>query len=672
MDYLPLLIEIGVEEFPAEPLLREIQNIPQKWESILSENGFKAEFSLFYTPRRLTLWHREFPIQQETIIKEFFGAPINVAYQNGEPTKAFYSFSQKCGVEPHQISKKVQNNKEVLYFRQEESGKNLVDLLENMLNKFLISLNFGKSMRWRNGEFNFIRPIHSIVAMLDDKNIPLKVFGINSKSETFGHRNFVEKIILTHTGDYFCNLPKNGVIVKQNERRLIILEGFKRLELEHNFKIEINNELLDEVVALTEDPRPLLGTFESRFLEIPSAVIVISMREHQRYFPVYRDGKLLNNFIVVSNAITDDYSGVIRGNERVLRARLSDALFFYENDLKRGLNGDRLANIIFVDGLGTVADKVQRERKIGEILAGIYNCKACFNYNIIDRAIFLAKNDLLTEMVGEFTELQGVIGGYYAKKLGENELIATAIKEQYLPAGENDSLPSNLISSIVSMSYKLDLIFGLFSIGHLPTGSRDPFGLRRAVNGIIRIVHAQKLAFDFDEVAKILVPLYLGFNIAKLREFFFERVLNFYSKDNSSIIKSVLIVESELLKIDEKLSAIREFVNREDFDSQLSTFKRVSNILKDNQIALMNMPNINLYIDIAEKELHERFLETVHGNYREKLDALFQLKPQLDKFFERVMVNVPEIEIRENRKNLMALIYREFLNISDIREISIR
>ncbi len=669
MDYSSLLIEIGVEEFPAEPLLREIPNISPKWESILKEYGFNASFNIFFTPRRLTLWHREFPAQQETIIKESFGAPLNIAYQNGEPSKAFYSFAQKCGAEPHQIGKAIQNGKEVLYFRQEQSGKPIENLLQTMLNKFLLSLNFGKSMRWGNGEFNFIRPIHSIVSMLGDQHIDLNLFGISSKTRTFGHRNFSQNIELTHVGDYFCNLPKNGVIVKQSERELIILDGLKKLELEHNFKIEIDPGLLDEVVALTEDPRVLLGTFESRFLEIPSEVIVTSMREHQRYFPVYRDGKLLNHFVVVSNAITDNYKNVIAGNERVLRARLSDALFFYENDIKRGLIGDRLKNLVFVDGLGTLADKVERERKIAENLANNYNLQ---DFNSLDRAVSLSKNDLLTEMVGEFTELQGIIGGYYAIKLGENPEVAKAISEQYLPAGENNKLPSNLLSSIVAMSYKLDLLFGLFSIGHLPTGSRDPFGLRRAVNGIIRIALNQKLNFNFDEVAKSLKPLYREFNIEKLREFFYERLLNFYSEDNSSVVKSVLLVESEILKIDEKLTAIREFVKREDFDSQLSTFKRVANILKDEKIAELGEPNSSLYLDEAEIELYASFKNNIHENYQAKLQALFNLKPQLDKFFERVMVNVPEVEIRENRKKLMALIYREFLTISDIREISVR
>jgi glycyl-tRNA synthetase beta chain len=393
------------------------------------------------------------------------------------------------------------------------------------------------------------------------------------------------------------------------------------------------------------------------------------MREHQRYFPVYKNGKLTNKFVFVSNALTDDFSQIILGNERVLRARLSDALFFHDNDLKRGLTTEGLNEIVFVKGLGTMQDKINRELQIAKFLGKQYNCE---KMELLERAVSIAKADLTTEMVYEFTELQGIMGGYYAKQLGEAPEVVTAIYEQYFPNSENGELPSTVLSAIVAISYKLDLLFALFSIGHIPTGSRDPFGLRRAVNGILRIVLKHNLKFNFDEVLDNLVENYKQIDRKILKKFISERIINFYKDINPSIIKSVLEVENEILNIDAKIKAVTKFVEKDDFAENLSTFKRVANILK----GIKNKVEVNpeLFLDDAEKELYNYFQEIQAKNtqtFEEKLNDLFSIKPHLDNFFNKVMVNVEDKKIRQNRIALINIIYQEFLKISDIVKITV-
>jgi glycyl-tRNA synthetase beta chain len=654
------LIEIGVEELPAEPFLKELPNIEKKWRKELEENRFDSEFKFFYTPRRFVFWHKDFERVQKEEKLEFFGAPVAIAKKN---PKALEGFARKCGIAVSEVGEISKDGKEVLYYSRVEEGKDISVVLEEMLERFLKSLNFGKSMRWGNGEFSFIRPIHSIVAMSGKESIDLEVFGVKSRPETFGHRNSKEpQIFLTHVGDYFCNLPKQGVLVQQGDREIAIRQEIEKIERAEGVKVEVESELLQEIIAITEEPTPLLGEFSEEFLELPDEVIVTSMREHQRYFPVYRNGELTNRFVVVSNALTDDFSTVISGNERVLRARLSDALFFYRNDLKNGLQTSGLEKITFVKGLGNLAEKVEREKEISELFP-------CENTSSLNRAVSIAKADLLSEMVYEFTELQGTMGGYYSEKLGEADEVSIAIREQYLPNSEGGSLPSSKLSAIVAISNKLDTLFALFSIGENPTGSRDPFGLRRAVNGIVRISLEHNFQLDISQLFSKVSHLYKEFNFQKLENFFFERVIHHYKDTNPSIVKSVLSVEKEILEIDKKVIATKNLVARDDFSEVLSTFKRVANIL-DGQFGKVQE---ELLSEEAEKKLWEKSLEVSQikfQNYSQKLEALFSLKPELDSFFDSVMVNSEDLEIRRNRKALMNSIYSQFLQISDIKEIT--
>jgi len=669
----PLLIEIGVEELPAVPLLKEMKNIEKKYAAVLEKYSLLGEFEFYYTPRRLVMWHREFKLKQDDSVEEFFGAPLAVAYKDGEPTPAANGFAKKCGVSLEELSTAEKNGKEVLYYKKDVKGEESRELLGDIIHEWLKSLDFGKSMRWGSLDESFIRPIRWVNVLLDDELVPVKLYGVDSAKTTKVHRiaNF-NAVAVDGAKEYFETLKKGGVTLFPQERADKILADIKNIESENGLNVEIDEGLFAEVVAITENPTALLGSFDEEFLRLPPEVIITSMKEHQRYFPVFKDGKLINKFIVVSNALTDDFSEVISGNERVLRPRLADGLFFWENDLKNGLSTKGLEKVAFFKGLGSVADKIKREAKVANKLYELYKPNAAVED--LNRAIELAKADLMSEMVYEFTELQGIMGYYYALEAGESEAVAIAIKEQYLPEGEDSELPSTELSAILAMSIKLDTLLGLFSVNEIPTGSRDPFALRRAVNGIIRIVNEYGFEFDIVKTMKELAVNYDAIDLEKLENFILERIRRYY-KVNPSIIEAVLASgERELLALGQKIEALNTLVNSEGFDDVFSTFKRVANITKDIDLSADLSVDEALFEGEVEKVLYNKYKEVTvksYESYEEELDALFGLKPELDAFFENVMVNAENEAVKNNRKALVASIYKSILNIADIKEVSV-
>ncbi|MDA3908253.1 MAG: glycine--tRNA ligase subunit beta [Sulfurimonas sp.] len=669
----PLLIEIGVEELPAVPLLKELRNIEKKYVDILEKNSLLGEFEFYYTPRRLVIWHREFKTHQADSVEEFFGAPIAVAYKDGEPTPAANGFAKKCGVSLDEISTATKGGKEVLYYKKDVKGKESTELLSGIINTWINSLDFGKSMRWGSASESFIRPIRWVNVLLGDTLVDVELFGVKSKKETFVHRisNF-DSVSISGAKEYFDTLKNGGVTLFQEQRKEDILADFASLEKESGVNIEVDADLLAEVVAITEHPTALLGSFDEEFLRLPPEVIITSMKEHQRYFPVFKDGKLINKFCVVTNAFTDDFSKVVEGNERVLRPRLADGLFFYDNDLKNGLSTEALEKVAFFKGLGSVQDKIVREAKIANTLFDLYKPDA--KKEDLDRAVNLAKADLTSEMVYEFTELQGLMGAYYALEQGETDAVATAIREQYLPDGEESDLPSTQMSAIVAMSIKLDTLLALFSVNQVPTGSRDPFALRRAVNGLIRITSEYNMAFDIVETMKELASGYAEIDMQKLESFFLERVKQYY-KVNPSVVEAVLASgEREIVAMGKKIAALDAIVNAEGFSESFSTFKRVANITKDIDLSQDMSVDAKLFEDKAEEALFEAYKSVAvktYNSYEEELDALLGLKPELDKFFEDVMVNAEDEAVKNNRKSLVASVYKSILNIADIKEVSV-
>lgn len=675
----PLLIEIGVEELPAVPLLKELSEIEKKWVTVLEKNALVGEFEFYYTPRRLVLWHREFKARQDDRVEEFYGAPVEIAIKDGVPTPAALGFAKKCGVEFAQLSRAEKGGKEVLYYSRNVEGQSSKAILGEMIDQWIKSLSFGKSMRWGSNQESFIRPIRWVNVTLGEELVDTELFGVRSSSETYVHRiSHFEAKKVDSIQHYFELLKAGSVDLYPQSRRESILNAFAALEKEHGITIEVDEDLLDEVVAITEHPTPLLGKFDENFLELPPEVIITSMKEHQRYFPVFKNGKLINAFVVVSNALCEDFSKVIEGNERVLRPRLSDALFFYRNDLKKGLSTAGLEKVVFMNGLGTLAEKIKREKVVASTISNLIYDN--INPEHLDRAMELAKADLMSEMVYEFTELQGLMGHYYALALGESAEVATAIKEQYLPSGEDSALPSTMLSAIVAMAMKVDTLIGMFSIGEIPTGSRDPFALRRAVNGIIKIAVAHQIPLNFSTLIDQLASLYPeGKEYKKnIETFIIERLGGAYVGINPSIIQAVVAKEShvdlDILDIDSKIRAVAAIASSDSFIEAFSTFKRVSNILKDEAMDKGFHVNESLFENDAECTLFASAKTAIEADYatlEERLDALFALKAPLDNFFDNVMVNAEDLSVRANRKALVGMIYAEIYSIADIKNITL-
>ncbi|WP_309496883.1 glycine--tRNA ligase subunit beta [Sulfurovum sp.] len=678
-----LLIEIGVEELPAIPLLKIVSNIEKSWAKLLEEYQLSCEFEFIYTPRRLVLKHTAMPVKQEDAIVEFFGPPMVAALKDGEPTKAAEGFARKCGVAFDALGRGEKNGKEVLYFKKEEKGSQSASLFQEMLEKWLNSMAFGKMMRWGSRTDEFIRPLRWLQVRMDDTPVEVELFGVKSDTKTYVHRMVNYDAVEVPNIDAYETILKEGAVTLYPEQREAkIIEEFDALEAEHNIIIERDNALLAEVVAITENPKALVGTFDELFLELPPEVIITSMKEHQRYFPVFENGKIANKFVVVSNAYTDDYTKVIAGNERVLKPRLADGLFFYKNDLKNGLSTDGLEKVQFIDGLGTLSDKIVREKNIAVRLLGLYmeQVEAQSGKNNaelekdMDKAVNLAKADLMSEMVYEFTELQGLMGYYYAKALGEDEIVYMAIKEQYMPVGEGADLPTSIFSSIVAMSAKLDTLLGLFSVGKIPTGSKDPFALRRAVNGIVRIVTEYDLAFNIDDIISLLKGSYDAFDTNLLSDFIIERI-NKSLDANPSVIAAVLASgERDINEIAKKVAALNEIVSSDTFKEQFSTFKRVANISKDVDLNTDLNIDLTLFKENAEVTLYnayEKVINQSYTDYKEEFEALFGLKRELDSYFDDVMVNAEDETLKINRLNTIGSIYKTFRDIADIKEITV-
>ncbi|WP_084593981.1 glycine--tRNA ligase subunit beta [Campylobacter insulaenigrae] len=664
---MKMLIEIGVEELPAIPLLKELPCIQSKWQTILDKYHLNSNFKFYYTPRRLVFLHEYFHAKQDDFFVEFIGAPKHIAYKDGKLTQAGLSFLKKSDLKENEIEIKEIKGKEVLYCQKKVQGLNSEEVLPKMIEEFLKSLNFGKTMRWGNGEFEFIRAIRSLCCILDDRLVSFEAYGVKSDKSTFVHRSITYNLVpFNNIDEYFTTLEKNYVILDQNIRRQNIIEQLQNLEKENNISIVEDEELLAEVVAITEYPKALLGHFDKEYLEIPSEVIVTSMRENQRYFAVLKNKILSNNFVVVSNAVCDSYSKIIHGNEKVLKARLSDAMFFWKNDLTHGLHNEKISQMLYLDGLGTLKDKIEREKDIA-----IKLCQMLGNSNKdkIMQAIEYSKADLSTQMVYEFTNLQGIMGSYYAKAMGMSDEVCLAIKEQYLPNGDNSNLPSNEFSSIVALANKFDTLVGLFAMGKIPNGNKDPYALRRAANGVLKIILNLGKRFNIEEFLKDITFKYKNFDCKILLEFILERLYTFYDI-NASFIKAVLNSKNyDILHIDSSVKALMNIVDSGDFDKNFSTFKRLANIVIISNTEVKE----KLFNTQEEKNLYRAFTlcKQNQNEIEIYLKSLFALKPQIDAFFDNVMINDKNDEIKINRQAMVYAIYKEFLNIADIKEISL-
>ncbi|WP_120910269.1 glycine--tRNA ligase subunit beta [Helicobacter pylori] len=695
-----LLVEILVEELPAQALLNEYKEMPKKLHTLFQKRALEVgTIEVFYTPRRLCLFIKDFPLLTQETKEEFFGPPVKIACNHQDKTQGLNAlglgFYQKLGLKDHQYFQTAfKNNKEVLYHAKIHEKEPAKDLIMPIVLEFLEGLNFGKSMRWGNVEKSFIRPIHNICVLFNGENfndIEVKEYGFKTKQATKAHRQEgFDFIQVDSPKAYFEVLEKNHVILDPKKREAKILQEIKELETKHRIIVEIDRDLLDEVVAITEYPSALLGEFDKAFLKLPSEIIITSMKENQRYFAVFdqksqESPTLHNGFIVVSNAINKDKQKIIAGNQKVLKARLSDAVFFYENDLKKPLDNAPLESVVFVQGLGTLKDKMEREAIIAQYLTQKYapslNMPLEKALELIGRAVRIAKADLLSEVVYEFSELQGIMGYYYALKQNENELVALSVREQYLPASENAPLPSSVFSAIVALSLKLDSLFSLFSVGKIPSGSKDPFALRRLSFGLLKIIAHYGLEFDLKADLKNLfekVGVYQSFDLEVLEKFLLERFNNLIDC-NPSIIRSVLNTnERDIVKIIQKVKALKRFLddpkNAQKKELLFSAFKRLANINKDRNPNESSEFSISLFKELQEHALFEAFnaiKTSAFESLDSKIEAYFGLHAPLEEYFKSVLVMDKDIEIQKNRKNFLWGVYQSFLEIGDIKEIAI-
>ncbi|MGT0050250.1 glycine--tRNA ligase subunit beta [Helicobacter pylori] len=695
-----LLVEILVEELPAQALLNEYKEMPKKLHALFQKRALEVgNIEIFYTPRRLCLLVKDFPLLTQETKEEFFGPPVKIACNHQDKTQGLNAlglgFYQKLGLKDHQhFQTAFKNNKEVLYHAKIHAKEPTKDLIMPIVLEFLEGLNFGKSMRWGNVEKSFIRPIHNICVLFNGENfngIEVKEYGFKTKQATKVHRQEgFDFIQVDSPKAYFEVLEKNHVILDPKKRKAKILQEIKELETKHNIIVEIDRDLLDEVVAITEYPSVLLGEFDKAFLKLPTEIITTSMKENQRYFAAFNQKSqesptLHNGFIVVSNAINKDKQKIIAGNQKVLKARLSDAVFFYENDLKKPLDNAPLESVVFVQGLGTLKDKMEREAIIAQYLTQKYasslNMSLEKALELVGRAVRIAKADLLSEVVYEFSELQGIMGYYYALKQNENESVALSVKEQYLPASENAPLPSSVFSAIVALSLKLDSLFSLFSVGKIPSGSKDPFALRRLSFGLLKIVAHYGLEFDLKADLKNLferVGVYQSFDLEILEKFLLERFNNLIDC-NPSIIRSVLNTnERDIVKIIQKVKALKRFLddpkNAQKKELLFSAFKRLANINKDRNPNESSEFSISLFKELQEHALFEAFnaiKTSAFESLDSKIEAYFGLHAPLEEYFKSVLVMDKDIEIQKNRKNFLWGVYQSFLEIGDIKEIAI-
>jgi glycyl-tRNA synthetase beta chain len=654
-----------MEEAPAAPLIRELDEIENKYKSALEAFGFVSSFAFDFTPRRLVFFHRTFSEARKDREQIIYGPPIDDAIASGKPTLAALGFAKKCGVAFEELGRSTQKGREVLSCAKRAETKPLNEVLGDLLTRFLKSLNLGKTMRWGDGAYEFARPVRWLLALYGEEKIDCELFGVRSGDVTFAHRSFsFEPQKVPSAENFESFLCDRGVVLSAKKRRETILTQFAKIEKENNLRIEIDEALLDEVTAITEYPTAALGGFDRRFLELPKEAIITSMKTNQRYFAVFENDELSNRFVVVANAFTDDLSAVIAGNEKVLRPRLADALFFWRNDLKNGLRDEPLKQISFAQNLGSIYDKQEREKEIVKRLQTFFGVQDEF----ADRAAALGKRDLAAQTTNEFPELQGVMGMRYAQKSGESEAVARAICEQYMPLGEESALPASQSGALLAIATKIDNLISLFSAGLVPTGSKDPFALRRAAASIARIALDRGWSLSIGALTQTLSDLYRPFDRAALTNFFTERLYAVLD-GSQSVVKAVIAAgEEDIAEIAKKVAALETITKDSAFKENFSLFKRLANILKDQNVLAAINPA--LFETDEERELFEAAKSVKAGGYLETLKELFALKTPLDRFFDAVMVNAENPSIRSNRLALLQSVYGRFLTIADIKEIS--
>ena len=697
-----LLFEIGAEEIPAGMLPRAVAELKTILEKHLAAENLMEGVTLetFGGPRRLAAVARGIIAKQADVESEVTGPPKSVAYDNvGAPTRAAVSFAEKQGVPLHELHLVATPKGEYVAAKMIRRGRTTHDLLSEILPRVIHDLSWPRTMTWTGLEgARFIRPIRWLVGMLDSKPLKFSFSGVTAGEVTRGHR-FLGKaeIRVKNFADYERQLRANGVIVRQEERREKISRELQSYAKRAGYTVHQDPALLELVTYLNEYPHVIEGHFDPSFLALPDEILVTVMRDHQKYFAVEKRGaELAPYFLAVTNLAKDTHGLVRGGHERVLRARFADARFFWESDQKCRLADilPKLQKVTYESRLGSYFDKVERIRSIARWLAEQWYNLGLLQSHVADadRAAELAKCDLATEMVREFTELQGIVGGLYAKAQGEPDSVADAVYDHYRPSGLDDPIPRNFTGSAVALADKFDSIVGCFSVGVVPTGSSDPYALRRAALGIVKIILERRvpvsLALTIGAAAKALLAhppkravttqqemQVLEFILDRAR--FVLREVSGYAYDE---VNAVLRAGSDdLVDVEKRLRALKAIRKSRNFEPLAVSFKRIRKILEKANVAVEELQHVNkdLFEKGVERELHAAVRKAAGkvgedkraGRYQEALEEIAGLRKIVDQFFVDVMVMAEDEAVRKNRLALLAELLREFTTIADFSEL---
>jgi len=701
------LFEIGCEEIPARMISKasgELKAILEKYfftNGLLPEGSVKDSMETFGAPRRLVAIVRSLRLRQEDVTREITGPPKSVAFDNvGAPTRAAISFAEKQGIPVSKLSIVKTPRGEYVAATQIVKGRPAAEILATVLPEAIQEIPWPRSMYWTGAHGpRFIRPIRWIVAVLDGRVVPFSFAGVHASNRTDGHR-FLGKdgIPVKNAHDYEAKLAKSFVLCRAETRQDKIESGIRSLATKKGLHAHEDVGLLELVTYLNEYPSVICGDFDPAFLSLPEEILITVMRDHQKYFGLEtRNGKLAPHFLAVIN-LPHDREGVVRaGHERVLRARFADAQFFWRTDQKTKL-GDylpKLKAVTYESRLGSYHDKVERMRSLARWIAERWISGGVVQADVggADRAAELAKCDLVTEMVREFTELQGIVGGLYAQAQGEPEEIAWAVYDHYKPLGFDDPIPRNLTGCAVALADKLDSLVACFSVGAIPTGSSDPFALRRAALGIVKIILEKRLPLsisaavsfaakalkDFPpkiEAAEGSQKQVLDFLLERARYIMRERHGFAYDEINAAFAASA----DDLVDAAERVKALNAIRRTKDFGPLAAAFKRIRNILEKSAGAGdkgQSGVRMDLLREPAEKELHaaaqkigeEATRRKKAGRYREALEKISELRPSVDHFFDKVLVMVEDEELRRNRIALLGSLLKEFSTIADFSEL---
>jgi len=678
------LVEIGTEELPPKALKTLATSFADNVEAELNQAGLSFDkIEWFAAPRRLAVKVLNLATQQPSKEIEKRGPAVSAAFDaEGKPTKAAEGWARGCGITVEQAERIATDKGEWLVHRAKIEGQPTKNLLNSIVANALAKLPIPKPMRWADKTVQFIRPVHTVIMLLGDELIEGEILGVASARTIRGHRFLGEKEFEIQHADQYPQLlrEKGSVVADFNERKAEILAKSQAKATALGGVADIEESLLEEVTSLVEYPNVLAAKFEERFLAVPAEALVYTMKGDQKYFPIYdKDGKLLPHFIFVSNINPEDPTAIIEGNEKVVRPRLTDAEFFFKTDLKQKLVDrlPRLETVLFQQQLGTLKDKTDRiEQLAGEIAKqiGADEAKA-------KRAGLLSKCDLMTNMVFEFTDTQGVMGMHYARHDGEDEEVAVALNEQYMPRFAGDKLPKSLVASAVALADKFDTLTGIFGIGQAPKGSADPFALRRAALGALRIIVEKNLPLDLEDLVKKSAALFgdklTNSNVvADVVDFMLGRFRAWYQDEGIAVdvIQAVLARRpTRPADFDARVRAVSHFRTLDSAEALAAANKRVSNILAKADAAIGEI-NLTTCVEPAEKALAEAVLALrtevqpliSQGDYTAVLDKLANLRAPVDSFFDNVMVNAEDPALRQNRLAILNTLQGLFLQVADI------